>query len=47
VRLATANPARVAGLEDAGSIKAGAPADLVVLSPTGEVRNTIIGGAGI
>ena len=47
VRLATANPARMAGLKDAGSIKAGAPADLVVLSPSGEVRNTIIGGAGI
>jgi N-acetylglucosamine-6-phosphate deacetylase len=47
VRLATANPARVAGLKDAGSIKTGAPADLVVLSPSGEVRKTIIGGAGI
>jgi N-acetylglucosamine-6-phosphate deacetylase len=47
VRLATANPARVAGLENAGSIRAGAPADLVVLSPSGEVRNTIIDGAGV
>lgn len=47
VRLATANPARVAGLEDAGSIHSGAPADLVVLSSTGEVRNTIIGGMGV
>jgi len=51
VRLATLNPARVAnlngGLREVGSLKAGAPADLVVLSPTGEVRNTIIGGAGI
>jgi len=47
VRLATANPARVAGLENAGSIHAGAPADLVVLSASGEVRNTIVGGAGI
>ncbi len=47
VRLATANPARVAGLKDAGSIETGAPADLVVLSPSGEVRKTIIGGAGI
>jgi N-acetylglucosamine-6-phosphate deacetylase len=44
LQLATANPARVAGLKDAGSIKAGAPADLVVLSPNGEVRRTIIGG---
>jgi N-acetylglucosamine-6-phosphate deacetylase len=47
VRLATANPARAAGLKDAGSIHAGAPADFIVLSPNGEVRNTIIGGAGI
>jgi N-acetylglucosamine-6-phosphate deacetylase len=44
VRLATVNPARVAGLEDTGSIKAGTPADLVVLSPSGEVRKTIVGG---
>jgi N-acetylglucosamine-6-phosphate deacetylase len=47
VRLVTANPARVSGLKDAGSIEAGAPADLVVLSPSGEVRKTIIGGAGV
>ncbi len=44
--LATVNPARVAKLADAGRITAGAPADLVVLSPSGEVRNTIIGGRG-
>jgi N-acetylglucosamine-6-phosphate deacetylase len=44
VRLATVNPARVAGLKDTGSIKAGTPADLVVLSPSGEVRKTIVGG---
>jgi N-acetylglucosamine-6-phosphate deacetylase len=47
VRLATLNPARVAGLATRGTLKAGFPADLVVLSPEGEVRNTIIGGAGI
>ncbi len=47
LRLATLNPARVAGLKDAGSIQAGAPADLIVLSTSGEVQNTIIGGAGI
>jgi len=29
-----------------GCLKPGGPADLVVLSPTGEVRNTIIRGAG-
>ncbi|HEX3351699.1 MAG TPA: N-acetylglucosamine-6-phosphate deacetylase [Terriglobales bacterium] len=47
VRLATLNPARVVSLNQAGSVKPGAPADLVVLSPQGEVRNTIIRGAGI
>jgi N-acetylglucosamine-6-phosphate deacetylase len=45
--LATLNPARVVGLADAGQVKAGARSDLVILSPTGEVRNTIIGGSGI
>jgi N-acetylglucosamine-6-phosphate deacetylase len=47
VRLATLNPARVTGLKHAGSLQAGAPADLVVLSPSGEVRNTMVRGAGI
>jgi N-acetylglucosamine-6-phosphate deacetylase len=47
VRLATSNPARVAGVKNGGSIQAGAPADLVVLSPSGEVRSTIVRGAGI
>ena len=47
VRLATLNPARVAGIKNAGAIEAGAPADLVVLSPGGEVRQTVIRGAGI
>jgi N-acetylglucosamine-6-phosphate deacetylase len=47
LRPATANPARVAGLTDRGMIKAGAQADFVVLSPLGEVRTTIIHGAGI
>jgi N-acetylglucosamine-6-phosphate deacetylase len=46
VRLATLNPARVTGLDD-GWLKAGAPADLLVLSASGEVKNTIIRGAGI
>ncbi len=44
LRLATLNPARVTGLSTQGELKPGARADLVVLSPTGEVRNTIIGG---
>lgn len=47
VQLATLNPARVAGVKHGGSLQAGAPADLVVLSPSGEVRSTIIRGAGI
>ena len=47
VRLATLNPARVAGVKHGGTLQAGAPADLVVLSASGEVRNTIIRGAGI
>jgi N-acetylglucosamine-6-phosphate deacetylase len=47
LRPATLNPARVAGLTDQGSIKAGAQADFVVLSPAGDVKNTIVCGAGI
>ena len=47
VRLATLNPARVAGVKNGGLLQAGAPADLVVLSPSGEVRSTIVRGAGI
>ena len=46
VRLATLNPARVAGVKNGGSIQAGAPADLVVLSPSGEVRKTISSRSG-
>lgn len=44
LRLATLNPARVAGLTNRGKLEAGAAADIVVLSPRGEVRSTIIGG---
>ncbi len=56
VRLATLNPARVVGLNGTGLngglnkvglLTPGAPADLVVLSAKGEVKNTIIRGAGI
>lgn len=47
VRLATVNPARVAGLDTRGAIKAGSQADFAVLSPQGEVRKTIIHGAGV
>src|SRR6266568_8048794 len=45
LRPATLNPARVAGLAGKGILEVGVEADLVVLSPQGEVRNTIICGA--
>ena len=45
VRLATLNPAKVAGIErQAGQLVPGAWADIVVLNSTGEVRQTIIRG---
>ena len=47
VRLATLNPARVTGLDARGTLTPGARADIVVLSAAGEVKNTIIGGAGL
>src|SRR6266699_1026220 len=47
LRLATVNPARVAGLNNHGVVKEGAPADLVVLGPKGEVKKTIVRGEGI
>src|SRR5437588_1401204 len=47
LRAATLNPAQILNLADTGSLKEGAPADLVVLGPKGEVRKTIVRGAGI
>jgi N-acetylglucosamine-6-phosphate deacetylase len=44
LRLATLNPARLAGLANRGRLEAGAEADFVVLSPKGEVQTTIVGG---
>lgn len=45
VRLATLNPARVMGIADQkGTIVAGAAADIVVLTPKGEVVQTFIAG---
>jgi N-acetylglucosamine-6-phosphate deacetylase len=44
VGAATLNPARVSGLANTGKLQAGAEADLVALSPAGEVRNTIVRG---
>lgn len=46
IRLATLNPARVLGIENRkGVLQPGADADIVVFSPEGEVRQTIIAGA--
>ncbi len=52
VRLATLNPARVVNLNhtprsQVGVLRPGAPADFVALTPKGEVKRTIIRGAGI
>jgi N-acetylglucosamine-6-phosphate deacetylase len=44
VRMASANPARVAGAQNKGVLQSGAGADFVVLSPGGEVRATVIRG---
>jgi N-acetylglucosamine-6-phosphate deacetylase len=44
VRLATLNPARATGLAGLGSLAEGAVADLVALSPQGEVVQTIAKG---
>jgi N-acetylglucosamine-6-phosphate deacetylase len=45
VRLATLNPARTTGLPaNAGMLVAGAAADIVALSPGGDVLKTIVRG---
>jgi N-acetylglucosamine-6-phosphate deacetylase len=44
LRLATLNPSKVVGLSNRGKLEAGAEADIVVLSPNGEVRTTFIRG---
>jgi N-acetylglucosamine-6-phosphate deacetylase len=46
VRAATLNPTRAAGLAQHGHLAPGAEANLVVLSPDGEVRKTIVRGRG-
>jgi N-acetylglucosamine-6-phosphate deacetylase len=47
VRAATVNPARAVGLAGRhGALAKGAEADFVVLSPTGEVRKTVVRGRG-
>jgi len=45
VRLASLNPARAAGLDGRGKLAAGCKADIVVLTPAGEVKATILAGA--
>jgi N-acetylglucosamine-6-phosphate deacetylase len=47
VRAATLNPARAARLEKHGTLTPGAEANIVVLGPTGEVRQTIVRGRGL
>ena len=44
VRTASLNPATVVGEQKKGSIRAGADADLIALSPGGEVKATIVKG---
>ncbi len=45
LRMATLNPARALGLQHCkGALQVGADADVVVFSPAGEVRQTIVGG---
>ena len=44
VRAASMNPAKVVGMPKRGTIEPGAEADFVVLTPSGEVRATIVKG---
>ena len=44
VRAASMNPAKVAGMPKTGTIEPGANADFVVLTPSGEVRATVVKG---
>jgi N-acetylglucosamine-6-phosphate deacetylase len=46
VRAATLNPSRATGLAQHGHIAPGAEANIVVLSPNGDVRRTMIRGRG-
>lgn len=47
VRAASLNPIQAAGLAQHGQLAPGADANIVVLSPDGEVKKTIIGGRGL
>jgi N-acetylglucosamine-6-phosphate deacetylase len=46
LRLATLNPAKVAGI-DRGVLKPGVPADFIVMSSAGEIRKTVLRGREI
>jgi N-acetylglucosamine-6-phosphate deacetylase len=47
VQAATSNPSQAVGLPQHGKLMPGADANVVVLSPNGEVRKTIVCGRGI
>jgi N-acetylglucosamine-6-phosphate deacetylase len=48
VRMATENPARAIGVDDRkGRLAAGMDADLIVLSPSLEIRQTFVGGRSV
>lgn len=47
VRAATVNPARVTNAQQVGILQTGARADFAVLTRSGEVKRTIIGGEGL
>jgi len=44
VRIASANPARIAGAQNKGMLNPEADADFVVLTPSGDVRATVVQG---
>jgi len=44
---ATANPARTTGLDERGFLKIGVVADFIALTPSGEVRKTVVAGKEI
>ena len=47
VRAASLNAARTVGLEQHGQVVAGAEANIIVLSPEGEVKKTVVRGRGL
>ena len=47
IAMATANPARALGLEKKGELEVGRDADLVVISPDLEVKQTFLAGSRV